>query len=547
MNRKALSYLTLAVMFVLVLIPSLHVPMLSDDYYYYSFVIADPLSQFQHYMEWSGRIVTNVLSSYMMTYFSHTVYESLTASAFVMMLFFISCLPSAFRDGKISCSWITLSIIFIFYWIANPTLGQTSFWFVGAANYLWPSFFVSLCLLSMAMTKEKLKAWKIPLALIAGFLAGCSNENTCIVVILITFSYATYSKRISVLWPYMAGMIAGAAVLLMSPGAAARSAYFTSWHSMSTIGKIDLQLFTRMPESMQGFWQVYLLIIILCLAAAMFGSKARSHIVCASVFFVGAILCNLAFVASPFMPNRAYSGALFMMLISASFLMSALLEAEYRKGIGFVVSLIYVFSLSYFIPSYAFFTTAVVRTWGQEQIRHQMILDQVKEGKKTVVIPDYYFTRLEKETDQYPTYKQPKMAMYYGVDEIKELPVKFDYSSLAAAKHVDTNVELAPGVILKAIYLYREPFGGPKKIIYRTSGDINEKFREGAAMFSHVIIKGRDGFINKDTANEAIKIGNDWYTYSDADDVRFEDVSEISIGMYQISPLKTLSQNVVKF
>ncbi|BET97707.1 hypothetical protein TCT1_26280 [Xenorhabdus sp. TCT-1] len=178
-----------------------------------------------------------------------------------------------------------------------------------------------------------------------------------------------------------------------------------------------------------------------------------------------------------------------------------------------------------------------------------MILEQVKEGKKEVVIPDYYFTRVVKSTDEYPSYKQPKMAMYYGVDAIIELPVKFDYSysSLERMKHADINAELAEGVTLKSIYLYQEPFGGSQKIIYRISGDINGVFRSGSAMFSHVILKDKDGFVNKDTANEAVKIGDDWYTYSDAADIQFEEVKSINIGIYQVNPLKILSQNNIEF
>ena len=77
---KVSSILTITAIFVLVLIPSLHVPHLSDDYFYMA--IANLHDQLGHYKEWSGRIVTNIFSAYMMKYASHTVYMSLNAMAF---------------------------------------------------------------------------------------------------------------------------------------------------------------------------------------------------------------------------------------------------------------------------------------------------------------------------------------------------------------------------------------------------------------------------------------------------------------------------------
>ncbi len=170
-------------------------------------------------------------------------------------------------------------------WIANPALGETSFWFVGSANYLWPSMYVSLFMVIVALQKEKMAAWKLPLALAMGFLAGCSNENTSVVLILLTTGYLVYTRKLNVSYPYLIGLLAGAAVLLLSPGSAKRSLVFTDWHSLSFLDKLDLQLFTRMPDSLTGFWQVYLVIIFMVLCHAIIGIKDRKPFVAATVFF----------------------------------------------------------------------------------------------------------------------------------------------------------------------------------------------------------------------------------------------------------------------
>ena len=90
MKMKASPILTIAAIFILVLIPSLHVPHLSDDYFYMA--IANLHDQLGHYKEWSGRIVTNIFSAYMMKYASHTAYMSLNAMAFTAIAVLISSL-----------------------------------------------------------------------------------------------------------------------------------------------------------------------------------------------------------------------------------------------------------------------------------------------------------------------------------------------------------------------------------------------------------------------------------------------------------------------
>ncbi|MEG5836652.1 DUF6056 family protein [Enterobacter bugandensis] len=542
MKMKVSSILTITTIFILVLIPSLHVPHLSDDYFYMA--IANLHDQIGHYKEWSGRIVTNIFSAYMMKYASHTVYMILNAMAFTAIAVLISSLPCAVLRGKFKLYPVGMVVIFTLMWIANPALGETSFWFVGSANYLWPSMYVSLFMVIVALQKEKMAAWKLPLALAMGFLAGCSNENTSVVLILLTIGYLIYTRKLNISYPYLIGLLTGAAVLLLSPGSAKRSLVFTDWHSLSFLGKLDLQLFTRMPDSLTGFWQVYIVIIFMVLYHAIIGIKDRKPFVAATVFFIAALMCNAAFLASPYMPARAYIGALFMLLIATSFIIFGFVENESTLAKLISPAVVILFCVVYFIPSYTFFTHSVLSTWEQEKIRMKMIDEQVSKGEKNPTIPFYYFPRLMKPTDGYPVFQNPYMSYHFNVSSITEELVGFDYAAATSCNAIPVKKKLYEGVTLESVCLYTDKISGDSRIIYKTDGNINNVFSSGNALYSHVEMS--DGkVLNKDTAKQAFFIDGYWYTFSEAKDVDLSKVKEIKLGIYDAKTIKIYSNIVV--
>ena len=96
----------------------------------------------------------------------------------------ISLLPSIIGNLEklvYKGSFLTLWLVFIIYWICNPNLGQTTFWLVGSANYIWPLMWASsyfLYLLHLLTNKERLNFKKSILLSFFGIFAGLSNEAT---------------------------------------------------------------------------------------------------------------------------------------------------------------------------------------------------------------------------------------------------------------------------------------------------------------------------------------------------------------------------------
>ncbi|HHU0621272.1 TPA: DUF6056 family protein [Enterobacter bugandensis] len=538
------NLLVLIIIFLLMLVPYLHTPVLSDDYYYYFH--ASLQEQIGHYLVWSGRLITNIFSSYMLKYVNHDIYQSLTAAALVASVYLIAAIPSALFDGKPKPSAISIVIIFLALWISNPALGETFFWFVGASNYLWPIFYISLFFVILARQRKPHTLLSYSGGILVGFLAGCSNENTCIVATILTVLYSICFNRFKLSAPYLIGIILGSAVLLFSPGSAIRSSYFKDWHSLTLIEKLDLHLFERLPAALDSLWPIFLIIIFIALSFGLLKIESRGSLICALAFFIGGMLCDLAFVASPYMPERSGIGALFMFLITLSFLIYSANFSNEKIYKNSIFSIVIVFAMTYFVPSYGLISYSNIRASKQDAIRMAMLTQQINEGKKEIVIPDFYLNRLLKKSDGFPTFKNSYMFNYFKVDKIIEEPINFDYSIIDLLPKRDVNAKLNEGITLKSIYFYTDKLSGKNKLIYRISGDINVYLMNNTAIFSHVTLKNNDN-INMDTIIKAIKVGSDWYTYSDAGKLDLSEICKINIGMYTTDPVKILSSNYLEF
>jgi ABC-type spermidine/putrescine transport system permease subunit I len=105
----------------------------------------------------------------MLKYVNHDIYQSLTAAALVASVYLIAAIPSALFVGKPKPSAISIIIIFLSFWISNPALGETFFWFVGASNYLWPIFYISLFFVILARQRKSHTLLSYSGAILVGF------------------------------------------------------------------------------------------------------------------------------------------------------------------------------------------------------------------------------------------------------------------------------------------------------------------------------------------------------------------------------------------
>ncbi|NNA99532.1 DUF3329 domain-containing protein [Pseudomonas gessardii] len=542
MIRKIGFYFSLVMVFVAILVPSLQVPMQSDDFAYYTLGTSFD-AQIVHYLGWSGRLVTNTISSYLLNLLPHFAYEIVNSIVFLLLVLFICLMPRPFQSIDATSSSIPLLIIFTLYWIANPALGETSFWIVGSTNYLWTSMFVAAYFIYIFHSiNYKVGVRQAFFGLVMGFLAGCSNENTSVVVALITVFIIVVEKGKKIPIYGLIGNVVGAAVLILSPGNKIRADIFWEWKSLSLYDKFDLHFYERLPSAMSGYWQVYLVLIISLFAICWISNPSKKQLLYSVVFFIGAILANMAFVASPYVPPRAYNGSLVMLLMSLSFAMSSIIYSDFKALKAFYVGSIFLFISIYFVPSYILFNSAVGHVWGQSKIRESIIFDAKSKGLKEIQVPSYHYTRLLKSSDTLSTFDNSAVNLYYGVDKISYVPAQFNYAGIERLPKIDVDLVVKEGIRISSIYAYDEGMGYNSKLIFKVSGDINSTFRGGASMYIHIFMK--DGaYLNRDTAVDALDINGASFASAELG-VDYHKIDRIELGMYTATEM--LSGFVIK-
>ncbi len=190
-NKSIFILLALATLFVL--IPTVFTPLHSDDFIYV--LHNDQWSNLVwRYFNWSGRIVADSFSLVVLQLpkFLTSLIQSLIWTG---LIFLITTLPGIVNQ-KFKFHKLHFIIIFMLYWVDNPNLGQTSFWTVGFANYLFTNFLILAYFTFLFYLRDrKLNSLSMVGLIILATLAGNSNENTSIVIVLLTMVMLLIEKN----------------------------------------------------------------------------------------------------------------------------------------------------------------------------------------------------------------------------------------------------------------------------------------------------------------------------------------------------------------
>lgn len=455
-REKIITAILIIAFYVLIFIPNNALPMISDDFWYGKTSGNLFLVSIQHYLNWSGRILTDMTSRIILHY--PVIVSSVKTIVLVALLVMIAILPSVIL-GKNVFSRVNLYLMFITYWLCNPALGQTTFWTVGASNYLFTNFWILLYLnLAFYLSyQEKVRNYQYVLLGITALGAGLSNENMGPAIFLFSVGMAIYTyrshKKITN-WIIGSGFnLLGATILILSPGNKIRLASLPSKFREMTFSQRVYNFFTDGATSKLFSNYGFLFLIFLCLIGLLILKKrvAKDSIEWSMIFFILAVISNFAFVLSPMIMVRALQGGFVLFLISLSFLVSAFISTDNTRISKVLFSSMLVFLSGLFVVSYVLEVNSFNLARVESNIRTDKILAARDKNENSVVIPSWYLGNLLRpKNDGYDTYLSPHYGSYYNYQgQIREVNVPFDYTNINNFK---SNVEyISDSKVIKGV------------------------------------------------------------------------------------------------
>ncbi len=411
--------------FLLVLIIQLLTPFHSDDFGFY--LKGYSFETLYHvYMTWSGRLFSDFTGSLVMSIKDKIIISLINACAFTSLIVVLTKLPLENKNN-----WLVFILLFMLYWIDNPSLSQTSFWVVGSANYLWTNLFAYSWLYLYFRHDSSSDVRMKALLLLMAFITGVTTENlsTSIFGILFLYNALNFYRERKINWLSVSQLLlllAGVAVLILAPGNFVRS-------SSCCFDFYSQPLLTRITNHFPGKFiseiMEYKHVIVLTAISISYGLYKKKDMTLPLLFVIGAIASNAMLFASPTNTGRVLNTGLVMMLTALSFAINSLSEFKVRKYIIYTASCI---ALAIFIPSYINNYKSIKSVFVQDEIRTQMI----KDGYDAV--PYFYQGTINKESDKLDIFFNSKaISEFYGATkEVGLIDLPFDYSLITQKKNI---------------------------------------------------------------------------------------------------------------
>ena len=225
--------------------------------------------------------------------------------------------------GKIKFSPSLFVVINFLLAACLPAFGQDILWVSGAANYMWLSLIPLLYMLFWRIDLHKEKKWmnSVPALILLmgiGVLAGWSNENVSVSLILLAAGYIwLYREKYSVI-PLFAktgigALIIGSLLLWLAPGNFVRFA--TEKHSKS-IFQMLINVFHNVG-ALFDFNSTLLLIILFTLLAIFLKSQRKKL---AFLFMIAGVMSAVSMSVVGGITNRTFLGCVVLMIISVGLL-----------------------------------------------------------------------------------------------------------------------------------------------------------------------------------------------------------------------------------
>ena len=305
-------------------------PWISDDNAFCKNEAGLWATQVKEYMEWSGKFVGHYMARVLLSG-PDWVHPVLTPIMFMLLVTggTLLALGAQWRERMRAWHFVVMAGLI---WIALPAFGTVFFWRTGTGDYGYSLVWATLFLVPYRMWADTAD-FRLPcgaLFVLAGILAGWSNENVGMLALLTAMGVTAFRWRASGrvhLWALagITGAALGWTMMMAAPGNAIRLA------AVGGVGKIPLLSMKALLRFVQ-FWSTEQLEMLPYFLAALLlawllhrrGLLKPAAWIPAVVFFLMAQASLAAFIASPSTPYRAMSATFFFTALCPFSLLAAL-------------------------------------------------------------------------------------------------------------------------------------------------------------------------------------------------------------------------------
>lgn len=307
-----------------------------------------------YYNTWTGRFAsTAVLTSFPISPLWYRAYPLITLAALAASIFwFIHTCIGRYVTRR-DCMFVA-AVVTIVYVNMMPHLAAGLYWFPGVVTYQWASILtlvtVSLCLTALTSTHTAVRVSCLAAAGFVSFAAVAMNESTLAmlpVVLLFCMIFSgrgPLSSRIALAWVIpLVGAVAGAVIVIRSPGNALRAANFPGAGNASwtvTLSAIDTVLYGTRWLATGPLLVGSILCIpvgiraVLAMRTAGLRVPRPLHTAVATILVIGAGFLPPSWGLGTVPPGRTLNAMCFIFVIGWMIVLTGLLDAGIDRDIS---------------------------------------------------------------------------------------------------------------------------------------------------------------------------------------------------------------------
>lgn len=420
----------LLLIFISMLALNFLTPLLADDYSYGLNLANKKLTgivditnyQIWHYFNWGGRTVAHTFAQTFLM-FPKAIFNIINSLMYTGLVYLIYLHGQLNRKENKKKAYLIL-LIHLILWFIIPVFGQSFIWLIGSCNYLWTTVIVLYFLLLFRKNEHESKWYKVITMFLIGLLAGWTNENTSVGLIVILLSTLIIDKITTKKWNLtktkvagIIGSLIGFILMICAPGNYVRNAEFKD-------DTFIIVKFIKRAIDITGNAEIYILpliiTIIILISLKIYHKKKIEKEV--TPFILGGFAATYSMVASPTFPERAWTGVIVYFVVAIVILVYDF-EKIHRIYKFILVDLCIILSII-FIGEYlntARDINALRATWTERE-------KVIEKSNKNQI---YKFYRYETTNNKNPAYglndigedykvwPNSSIAKYYGIKGIK--------------------------------------------------------------------------------------------------------------------------------